>query len=495
MTKPDQDSLLRRTIADAFKASEKDQAAKAVALYSKAIEAADSSTLEAKVLSTCHLNRGFALRQLKRQHEALQDYKKASALDPASFEPHLNAALIYAQDFGQYETGLVEFDKAFELNPMATDVLSSRGLTKQHLGDLAGAEEDLLAALSIESENVDFLFNLGMLYLKRRQTENAVKMFRKALTIAPGDMEIRRILNATLEPMPRSVRGGHTPFLRREWAFALFFIGVFVAISATLGANAPLAYVCSSLVSALVFKPGLAKHDGSPIDEATVNRVAFGSDSFFEREDFMHKAEMRMMLRGSPIFAAFCIIGWGATGLLFFTGESQMGWKAALLFGAPWGFGLALAWYNIAKAWSRHRPPLDKAILGPERSVNKGTPRLRHKIRVANVVIIAILLAAAEVGTAAVISHSLRDSVTSRTANNIWTLVLTLAFATFWGAVQISKLGKGNYPIYGKPSFRREHVMAWILSAIVMLGVEAYSIATSGSVYLLSYVSEVFRKV
>ena len=105
-----------------------------------------------------------------------------------------------------------------------------------------------------------------------------------------------------------------------------------------------------------------------------------------------------------------------------------------------------------------------------------------YKVRLLNVAIIGAILAAVEVAAAAGLSHSLKDSVSKRMANNIWSLILTIAFATFWGAVQISKLGKGNHPVYGKPGFRREHLLAWALSVVLFLCVEVYLIATYGTV-------------
>jgi tetratricopeptide (TPR) repeat protein len=346
-----QDSPIIRTITAAEKAVKKGDSRKAVALYSKAIEEAGSSKIEPTLLAMCHLNRGFALRKLGCQQEALQDYSKALHFNPTSFEPHLNAGLIYAQDFSRYKEALAEFDKALELNPMSTDALSSRGLTKKCMGDLEGAEEDLLAALSIEPMNVDHLFNLGMVYLQWHRPEKAVEVLQKALAIAPHDVEISRILSLTLELMKHR-------FGNRDSAQPQDETG----------------------------PHRLLVEDIQPDQQSKGNIGAIGSD---------------------------------------------------------------------------------------------------YKISVTNIVIIGVLLAAVEIVSAAFISYFLKNSVSSRAANNIWSLVIAFAFAVFWGTVQINKLGKGNHPIYGKPGFRREHLLAWLLSLALFLSVEFYLITKSGSIYLL----------
>lgn len=182
--------ILRKVLA-AEQALAKGHYSKVVTLLTGVIEDAKASQLESEVLSACYLNRGFALRGLDRQEEALEDYAKASQVNPARFKPHLNAALIYAQDFGRYHNALEEFDKAIELNPTCTEALSSRGLTKMLLNDLQAAEADLQTALSLEPNHVDALCNLGNVHAARGEFEQAAELYRRALETAPKDAESR----------------------------------------------------------------------------------------------------------------------------------------------------------------------------------------------------------------------------------------------------------------------------------------------------------------
>jgi tetratricopeptide (TPR) repeat protein len=192
---------LVRTLAALDKALAQRKWKDAVTLSNKILADPKASQLGNEVLSSCYLNRGFALRRLGSKIEALEDCRKASELNPANFKPHLNAALILAQDFEDYEEGLKEFNKALGLNPTSTEVLSSRGLAKMLLGDLSGAEADLRAALSIDPNHVDALCNLGNLYSKQGEFEQAAEVYKKALDIAPQDYEVRYNLALALRYM------------------------------------------------------------------------------------------------------------------------------------------------------------------------------------------------------------------------------------------------------------------------------------------------------
>jgi hypothetical protein len=83
--------------------------------------------------------------------------------------------------------------------------------------------------------------------------------------------------------------------------------------------------------------------------------MAFGSRSFAERESGMAEFGMRRMLSGSLFRAGWLIIGWAGTGIYLFAGDKGIhGVVPALLFSFPWGFGLAVAFYNIRKWLARN---------------------------------------------------------------------------------------------------------------------------------------------
>lgn len=172
-----------------------------VELCSKLLENPAHNQLEREALAACYLNRGFSRRRLGDYQGGIDDAAKAAELNPRSFKPHLNAALIYAQDIQHYGKALEEFDKALRLNPGCVDALSSRGLTKSLVGDKAGAEADFKAALAITPNNPDALCNLGNLHFECGEMSQAAECYQKALTANPKDSEIRMNLALALERM------------------------------------------------------------------------------------------------------------------------------------------------------------------------------------------------------------------------------------------------------------------------------------------------------
>lgn len=109
-------------------------------------------------------------------------------------------------------------------------------------------------------------------------------------------------------------------------------------------------YLVASAMFALLNFPGLRRYDGPKIPERILNDITFRSRSFFERQESMHRFGMRRMLSGSLFRAGWLLVGWGGTGILFFTGENRIqGIVPAVAFAFPWGFGLAVAIYNIRK--------------------------------------------------------------------------------------------------------------------------------------------------
>lgn len=54
-------------------------------------------------------------------------------------------------------------------------------------GDIDGAQDSLNDALSMDPENTKIISNLGCLYLKLGQKEEAVRYFRTVLEIDPAD--------------------------------------------------------------------------------------------------------------------------------------------------------------------------------------------------------------------------------------------------------------------------------------------------------------------
>jgi tetratricopeptide (TPR) repeat protein len=100
---------------------------------------------------------------------------------------------------GRWEEGAEAFSKALELAgekaKEAADILNERAICLMELGDLKGARNCLEAALRREGENVKIISNLGVLALKRGDSDEAASFFRTVLDIDPKDPIARQYLD------------------------------------------------------------------------------------------------------------------------------------------------------------------------------------------------------------------------------------------------------------------------------------------------------------
>jgi tetratricopeptide (TPR) repeat protein len=186
----------------------------AVEQYDAIIADARFGELDAPVRSLCHLNRGIQRRKLRQFRQALADYEHAATLAPHSFKPHLNSALVLAQDLREFQAARAAFDRGIALNPGCVDALYSRALVKIELNDYDGAEADLNSALALAPEDPNALSNLGTLQMKQGRLEQAADSFQTALRFAPRDHEIR--CNAALALERLGMHDAAQDILRRD---------------------------------------------------------------------------------------------------------------------------------------------------------------------------------------------------------------------------------------------------------------------------------------
>ena len=171
---------------------------------------------------TYHLNRGLALRAMGRSKEALEDYLAAAELNPTSWKPHHNRGLIYAQDLQNFSEAVAAFDLALTLNPMDVDSLVARGAARGSAGDSEGSKQDLEAAISLQPDNMEALYNLGNLCLDAGDPAAAAKLYEQAQRVAPFDLAIRKNRSIALARVrsgitnPRAVGIGVQPAMRSD---------------------------------------------------------------------------------------------------------------------------------------------------------------------------------------------------------------------------------------------------------------------------------------
>ena len=74
--------------------------------------------------------------------EAIEDADRALALDPNLYEAYRERAMVYL-DRENAAQAIADFDRSLQLKPGQPDALYWRGVAKEMLGDLDGAQQDL----------------------------------------------------------------------------------------------------------------------------------------------------------------------------------------------------------------------------------------------------------------------------------------------------------------------------------------------------------------
>ena len=159
----------------------------ALALFDRALEGGDlSKSDQAKV----HASRGVVWRKKGDLDKALNDFRKALALDPELKEAYLNRGNLWRLK-GQPYQALADYSKALELDPewaepyhgIAWLMATSRD---DHFRNAATALEMANKAVSLE-RNANHLDTLAAAQARNGQFEEAVKTQEEALSLLAGE--------------------------------------------------------------------------------------------------------------------------------------------------------------------------------------------------------------------------------------------------------------------------------------------------------------------
>jgi tetratricopeptide (TPR) repeat protein len=141
--------------------------------------------------ATAHYNLGSLLSGTSQEHEALDEYRKASTLDPKNtmFLEHLAVSLVLNGDVSGAEE---QMQKAIALEPMRAEFRFNLGFVMESQGDFAGAVAPLEKAVELnEGKNARFLAELAKAYDKTGHPAEAVKTAQLALDRATVDHDER----------------------------------------------------------------------------------------------------------------------------------------------------------------------------------------------------------------------------------------------------------------------------------------------------------------
>ena len=145
-------------------------------------------------------NRGFASLESGRVQEALDDFKKAIALNPKYADAHLNVGIALFKQ-GKLELALQSYDQAIRLKPESSDAYLNRGVVLLNGNRLNEAIEDFNRALQLNPWNAEALSNRGLSYSRLGKPQDGLSDLDKAIELSPRIAQARMnrgIINAML---------------------------------------------------------------------------------------------------------------------------------------------------------------------------------------------------------------------------------------------------------------------------------------------------------
>ena len=173
-------------------------------------------------------NLGNLYAALNRPEEAVRSYRAAIRIDDLFYPAKVNLAMLYNQqgkndeaeallrevieanpklsevayslglllaEMKKYDQAVVYLKKAADGMPERPRVHYNLGLLLQYFKKDSEAEAALLQALSLDEDNLDYLYALAEFYLKRNRREDAEKIARQMVAKHPQSNLGRRILN------------------------------------------------------------------------------------------------------------------------------------------------------------------------------------------------------------------------------------------------------------------------------------------------------------
>jgi len=204
-------------------------------------------------IADAHLNRGNALKKLKRFDEALASYDKAIVLRGDHDPQLLNCRGSVLRDLERLEEALADLDLAIALRPDFSEAFNNRGniLKDMELPDAALADYD--RAIALKPDNADAFNNRGNLHKQLGQDEQALIDYAKATTLKPDYAEAFYNYGTTLYELGRldaaRTQLAHAIALKPDYAEAFYNHGT------TLMALGRIDDALADFAKALALKP------------------------------------------------------------------------------------------------------------------------------------------------------------------------------------------------------------------------------------------------
>lgn len=187
--------------------------------WAAAVNKATTAIAQWPTLAIAYNNRARALVQLKKNDDAIQDYRQAITLTPTYLSPYLNLSLLYSQNratfeqalqlceqarqhhlshpriaemeayvytqTNRWEDALRVYDQAIAQAPLNIELYFNRATVKQALSLWNQALADYSHVLQNDPHHTKALNNRGALLLQQGKPQEALSDYNQLLTLQP----------------------------------------------------------------------------------------------------------------------------------------------------------------------------------------------------------------------------------------------------------------------------------------------------------------------
>jgi predicted O-linked N-acetylglucosamine transferase (SPINDLY family) len=129
-------------------------------------------------------NRGACLQKMGRQAEAIEDFKRAIALQPNLAEAFCNLGIAY-RSLGDLPAALSAYDSAIEIAPSMVEAYCNKGVALKEAGLIEQSIRTLQQAALIAPNHPETYSNLGVALQKSKQFSAAIDSYTRAIDLRP----------------------------------------------------------------------------------------------------------------------------------------------------------------------------------------------------------------------------------------------------------------------------------------------------------------------
>jgi tetratricopeptide (TPR) repeat protein len=137
-----------------------------------------------------HFNYASELRKRGDIEGAVQEYRKAIALDPGMALAYSNLGALL-QSRGQLAEAESLYLRTIELRPHYALAWNNLGIVRYKRGDGTGAVQALRRAIELKPGDAGAMYNLGRIYQQAGIADSAAQMFERAFQFEPGNPQIK----------------------------------------------------------------------------------------------------------------------------------------------------------------------------------------------------------------------------------------------------------------------------------------------------------------